>query len=619
MYISEIKIANFRIFKQLELKLNKGLNVFVGENNSGKTAILDAIKYVLDTNSTDYLNIDRENDFHVDTNGNISDTFSIKLTFSDLNRSNEATFLQYLTYEEVDGKLTPKLYLTLTCNKEDEGRKGYIRRHVRTGRDGDGKELDAVIKELLEVTYLKPLRDAEVELKASRASRLAKILEGYIDLPKEKFEDNSFDLFKKIDAFYEEMGRRIDSLKGEEKAISTKIKERYLNNLVVGEEKDINLGLKNKDNKTKYRDILSKLNLEYNDRKGKQGLGYQNILFMAVEMLLLEGEIYNHAPIMLIEEPEAHLHPQLQIKLLDFISKQEKESLQIFMTTHSPNLASKVPIKDLYLCSAQGVYPLRPEETMLDKEDYVFLEKFLDVTKADLFFAKGLILVEGISEQLLLPRMAELLSVDISKKGISIINIGNTAYEKFVKIFKRRSGSDIPLPIAYVTDLDIIEYFKEGDMEASLVEAERSSKLNVNSKYHQGFVSKYRTLEVDLIHKNREKVCQSIRRFITPQEEYEKATIKELFNYINDGKHKSHLAYHLVNLDLRKASLVHSFLNEKPDKSTFEETVFSLNLHESSSWTAKQKSTAENALLLSTSDIPDYINDAISFVDRKIS
>ncbi len=619
MHISQIKIENFRIFKKLELKLNKGLNVFVGENNSGKTAILDAIKYVLDTNSTEYLNIDRENDFHVDANGGISNTFSIKLTFSELNRSNEATFLQYLTYEEVGDKLEPKLYLTLTCNKEDEGRKGYIRRHVKTGTEGDGKELEATVKELLEVTYLKPLRDAEVELKAGRASRLAKILEGYIDLPKEKFEDNNFDLFQKIDQFHEEMGKKIDTIKGEDQAISTKIKEGYLNNLVLGGEKDINLGLKTKDNKTKYRDILSKLNLEYNDKRGKQGLGYQNILFMAVEMLLLEGELYNYAPIMLIEEPEAHLHPQLQIKLLDFISKHEKENLQIFMTTHSPNLASKVNIENLYLCLAQGIYSLRAEETMLDKEDYVFLEKFLDVTKADLFFAKGLVLVEGVSEQLLFPKVAKLLSLDISKKGISIVNVGSTAYGRFVKIFKRRDGADIPIPIAYVTDLDIINYFQEGDVKSSLVEEKRNSKLNLNSKYHQGFVSKYRTLEVDLIHKNKEKVCQSMRRFITPREEYENGSVKNLFDYINDSKHKSHLAYHLINLDLRKAAEVQCFLNGKSDKSEFENLVFSLGLLNSHSWTPEQRSIAENILLLRIDDIPEYISNAISFVDNNIA
>lgn len=616
MYISDIKIQNFRMFNHLELKFNKGLNVFVGENNSGKTAILDAIRYVLDTNSSEYLNIDRENDFYEDNNGNVATSFSIKITFTNLSHNNEATFLPYLTYEKQGDTLVSKLYLTLTCNKNEENRKGFVRRHIKTGADGEGKELDPVLKELLEITYLKPLRDAEVELKAGRSSRLAKILEGYINLPKSKLEDTNFSFFKYIDKFYREISQKVDCLK-DDNTISGKIQDQYLNNLIFGDKKSIRLGLRYKDNKTKYRDILSKLNLEYNNSRGKQGLGYQNILFMAVEMLLLDNGPDNHAPVMLIEEPEAHLHPQLQTKLLKFITGQNMRDLQIFITTHSPNLSSQVPVANLYLCFSQGVYSLRPEETMLEWEDYIFLEKFLDVTKADLFFAKGLILVEGVSEQLLFPKAAELLSLDLTKKGISVISLGNTSFERFLKIFRRKNGEDIPLPIAYVTDLDITEYFDGGDVALEDENKKRDSKMQLNSEYHKGFVSKYRTLEVDLIHKNKEKICQAIRRFITPQGEFETLSTEKIFNYINDNHHKSELAYHLVHLDLRKIKEIFSFLKQKK-RSEYENNIFSLNLDEEDNWEQTTYQQAEQLLLLSKEDIPEYIVKAITFMGEKI-
>ena len=63
MYISGIKISNFRIFEHIDLKLNKGLNLLVGENNSGKTALIDAIRYTLGTNSNDRTYL-KEEDFY---------------------------------------------------------------------------------------------------------------------------------------------------------------------------------------------------------------------------------------------------------------------------------------------------------------------------------------------------------------------------------------------------------------------------------------------------------------------------------------------------------------------------------------------------------------------------
>lgn len=65
MYIEEIKISNFRIFNRLDLILNPGLNLLVGENDSGKTALIDAVRYVLGTNSSERNFLD-ESDFHDD-------------------------------------------------------------------------------------------------------------------------------------------------------------------------------------------------------------------------------------------------------------------------------------------------------------------------------------------------------------------------------------------------------------------------------------------------------------------------------------------------------------------------------------------------------------------------
>ncbi len=614
MYISQIIIKNFRMFKDLNLTLNKGLNVFVGENNSGKTSILDAIKYVLDTNSADRINIDRENDFYIDANGEQVNEFKIHLIFSDLNQDNQSTFLPYLTYEKMENNIIPQLHITLICNKNDEGRNGYIRRHIKTGKNEDGKDLDPILKDELEVTYLKPLRDAENELIANRGSRLSKILEGYIHLAEEDFIKDAKGIFKEMGNFYENITRRIDSLKEEKQGITETIQEKYLNALILQGQKKISLGIKSKDNKNKLREILTRLNLEYKDSYGKEGLGYQNILFMAAEFLLLESERYNQAPIMLIEEPEAHLHPQLQMNFLNFIRSQ-KDKFQIFITTHSPNLSSKVPISNLYICCKQQIYSLREKETGLDKQDYIFLEKFLDVTKADLFFARGLLLVEGISEQLLFARIAELLDVNLEKLGISIIALGNTSFERFLKIFQRKNGEDIPIPIGYVTDLDLSEVWDDSSCISNEYKLAREKKYKFNSTFHKGFVSKYRTLEIDLINKNREKICHIIQQIITPQRDIYKLSVKDLYEcYIE--RNKSSIAYNLVCFDINGFDKLLAQLNIKDNKSLIELKLQELK---NASWTQENLMKAKELLLLSLDDIPQYLKDAINYVAKGIS
>lgn len=63
MHISDIEINNFRIFDEFKITLNKGMNILIGENNSGKTALIDAIRYTLDTNSAEWIKI-KADDFH---------------------------------------------------------------------------------------------------------------------------------------------------------------------------------------------------------------------------------------------------------------------------------------------------------------------------------------------------------------------------------------------------------------------------------------------------------------------------------------------------------------------------------------------------------------------------
>ena len=148
--------------------------------------------------------------------------------------------------------------------------------------------------------------------------------------------------------------------------------------------------------------ILSRLSLD--TESVNLGLGNSNLLYIAVELLLMhDGDDYIGPKIALIEEIEAHLHTQAQIRLIKHMEK--NTHTQFILTTHSNNLASSINPKNLILLHNNKAFSIAETETMLESEDYEFLERFLDATKSNLFFAKGLILVEGDAENLLLPAL----------------------------------------------------------------------------------------------------------------------------------------------------------------------------------------------------------------------
>lgn len=185
---------------------------------------------------------------------------------------------------------------------------------------------------------------------------------------------------------------------------------------------------------------------------------------MACELLLL-GREPEGLPLLLIEEPEAHLHPQRQLRLMEFLQSaatgmvgNPDRSVQVIVTTHSPNLASKIPLSNMVLLESQLAFPLQQGQTMLETGDYRFLQRFLDVTKANLFFAHGVCIVEGDAEAILIPTLAKLIGRDFTLHGVSIVNVGGTGLRRFSRILQRRDSGHgtLKIPVASITDLDVM-------------------------------------------------------------------------------------------------------------------------------------------------------------------
>lgn len=457
MYLSKIQINNFRIIQNLELDFNEGLNLLVGENDSGKSAIIDAIKFVLGTHSNDWLKLTKD-DFYTGDGKSYETEIKIICIFKGLTEDEAAMFLEWLSIENS----AYYLKLTLKAKRKEKGNSiSEISYDIKAGEDEESGGMSGEARNKLRVTYLKPLRDAEYELAPRKGSRLSQILANYDIFQTEKGEKHP--LVNIMNTANTSVNEYFESGNGRE--ILEAINEKYLKDFSL-----TNNGLKSRLDITgnELGKILEKLELKgvSSNDVGNLGLGSNNLLFIAAEMLLLKDSNYVGLKLSLIEEIEAHLHPQSQINLIDFLSNQSKNvGVQSIITTHSNSLASKVDLNNLIICKKGKAFSLRKGETKLNPGDYEFLRRFLDDTKANLFFAKGVIMVEGDAENLFLPSLAEFIGFPLHKYGISIVNVGSTALLRYTKIFLRANedGDILDVPVAVITDLDVKpkKYFEE--------------------------------------------------------------------------------------------------------------------------------------------------------------
>ena len=465
MYISSISLKNFRIFgdQKTKINFNKGLTLLVGENDSGKSAVIDALKIVLGTTDLNWYRI-KDSDFN---NEDITKEIEIVCKFSDLTNVECAAFLEYLTYEKSsDTEDIPVLYVSWSCKMLLNLTPFRPITRITTGINSDGPTLSQEAKELLRVTHLRALRDAYSDMQSGRNSRLSQVMQNIPNLNAGRdtyTEDSELDELSLTGIF--NLSNQLLSDYVPLKRASQKMSD-ILDKKMLLKNDDIKVSLNvsgvEKTESKKIVSLLEKLDLtidkDTSSLKGLPGLGTSNIMSMACELLLKENS-QESSQFLLIEEPESHIHAQRQLKLIKSLQNEtEQVNQQIILTTHSPLLASVVKLENIIIIKSGNSYPLAKGYTKLDDEDYTFLEKYIDATKANLFFSRSVIVVEGPGEALLLPTLATLLNRDFTDYGVSLVDVRGTGLRRYSKIFQRENENVEPLNIkvACVTDRDVM-------------------------------------------------------------------------------------------------------------------------------------------------------------------
>lgn len=501
MKITSICIKNYKSIRDLEFSPSPRLNVLIGENNAGKSNILEAINLLLGPTFPTFNSISRQDHYQ----GNEENRIYIKLSFD------TGECLQFTEFLDDSRKQKPGLYYSSTSQAE--------------------KLCSSKEREKFCCAYVGVERQISDFLPSNRWNLLGRIL---LDInekfTQEKTEDGNLKmevLKKKLDDIRDGILFTVKDENGNEimKNFIETLRNETANQINVNKEDiEINFNLYNPWNFFRSLQILVKekgCDLEF--QPSQLGMGTQASMTIAILRAYSDIKLGGSNPIF-IDEAELFLHPKAQRNLYSILRKlsekdtkdQSDEGVQIFYTTHSPYMLSLEYFDEIILVKKEnnstvikkadknnplGEAKGNREQTLTKKLRNLFEQTGNSLFSLEAFFGRKIILVEGESEAVLLPLFFGRIDFDYNEQGITIVNCGGK--QNIIYFYKVYSEFDLPCFVIFDGDLGAEKTDKDlktaSDENASLFKLlGKEPTSSPDNKVHQNYLCFEENLEKNL-------------------------------------------------------------------------------------------------------------------------